>query len=363
MRISKSNISAYFIFALYVLLALVTYYFFIYQTNYFNNGDTSMRIDADALNYFEASRYYDELGLILIVNPNMLGPILIIKALDSNPFLILLLNLSILFLIMKVTFANSAIDPLKFTLLLLLNPLLLPSVLTVNKEIISLASIALLLAYLNNRKVMYLLFAILIAFFARWQLILLIMLVAVLLNLRRIKLMSIPNRGIVLLSLFVLNMLIPVFLSNIVNIYDANTKETQEAALGGVMNKLNNMQNSFLFFLAVIPKILFNLFGNLLKPISLITNFSKYDFKDLYNNVFLLGHQYMNFILLIYVFMKKKISISQDEVLVFLMYCILYSMGPLIQYRYFFPLYIIICYLLSKPKKKCIMTLKRVPEH
>lgn len=341
---------------LFMLLCTSACLFFIFAINdsYYNQDVFS--IGADSSTYYKLAQLYDLSSIELVtLGSNFLGPMLILKFTDMNNYFVFTINL--LFFTISYICINKYyyIRRYRFLFFLCINPMLLASLLLVNKEIIGLFSMALFACYLVNKSKRYLWMALLFGLLTRWQQSF-VFLVFIMLN---SKLNPLKHyRKLTLLALVLsLSVLYPPFLSSTLGtVGDAETLARQSDTAGGFAQLLNRLQDHYLFFVAVIPKIFSNLFGNIFRIKNYILAPSDIDLYDIYNSFIVLGHQIAMFIVTILLIYKKKLKLSSDIIYFSTLYLIVYSLSTMIQYRYIYPIYILICLnlcLCNKEASEC----------
>ena len=338
MRIStyKICILIYLLFSFFIFSVFISDDYF---TNYF------YRFDADAVVYVEILNRFDDYWTLFGLTHSSIGPTLILLISGNNNLIVFIFNISLLVIIFIVVFNayKDKINKLKFTLLFLINPLLLGSLLTVNKEIIGLLSVAILACHLKTNNKFYFILSLILSFITRWQ----SFIVFIFFYLINSRFNPLRNKRFKFIILFciILSAILPslnVFISK--DIYSIGQ---QEDKLFGILEIFYSLQNNYLYILAVVPKILSNLFGNIFRIFTIITSPQNIDFTDIYNNVFILGHQLIMFFMTIYFLIKKKLVLRSDILYFSIIYLIIFSTSPSIQYRYMFPLYVLFCITIS----------------
>ncbi len=353
----------------YSLAALLFYQFIIFPLQQIYE----IRFGADSETYAFYAESLDYENLIS-VSANYFGPVVLLRILQNNLLLVATLNCAVFvwmyFLIQKYYNLNFT----KFSFLLLINPMLFMSLATLNKEIFGMASVVLTMCFIKSGKKRLLLLSLLFAVFTRWQQVLVIFTFLTMIS----RFSPFKKRTSAILSLVIFVSLVypsqAAFLSSAAN--ETATFELQQEKLFGILPVLNQLQDNYLFFVALIPKTLINLFGNVFRPLDLLTQRIEVDASDVYNSYIVTGQQ-ASMVLLVFVagyefFNKalragdinrwdnrKKISKKftekiNDELLYCIVYCVLFSLGAFIQYRYFFPIYILLCAELCKRKDQYI---------
>lgn len=263
---------------------------------------------------------------------NLLPPTFLLLLLQNNPLFVFYFNILILFaslfsLLKYYTFD----DKCKIFFLTLINPFIFYCIPAINKEITSLASILFLATYIVSDRKKYVLLSLLFAFFARYQLGLIIV---SFLFLKHV--VSYRKRLIAIIGyICVLSILVPHFdlPTDIVN-------ELQTASSTGIVPFLNDMAGKhYLFFLVFIPKILLSFFGEIYKASS-----ESFSSPVLYSSVLFV-------IITFLTFLKKKYRLQNDFFLLLLLYVIPMSITPFIHHRYFLPIYPLLVILYVQRRK------------
>ncbi|GAB3708997.1 hypothetical protein GCM10027592_44790 [Spirosoma flavus] len=125
-----------------------------------------------------------------------------------------------------------------------------------------------------------------------------------------------------------------------------NTVESSNS--GGTILALNNIQNKYGYFLAVIPKALLNLYGSVLSRTSQMIFF-----KEVYNDVVVWGQSFL-FVYTIpkaaYIYWKTQNILASKLLYSFVIMCIIFSYIPVVQTRYFYSGYILLIAIISIKK-------------
>jgi len=306
---------------------------------------------ADSSTYYRLALTYgfDSLQLITM-RMNLLGPFFVMFITQFNNQSVFILNLILLSLSYSLIVKNYHINRLGFIALLIMNPMIFSSVMLVNKEIFGLFSVGLFACYVSNERKKYLIFAIIFALMTRWQQSF-VMIVYILMDSKINPIKKNRNLSLFLLVI-ILSILYPLFLSPILGtISDQSTMSKQSETAGGLISILNTLQDHYLFFLVVIPKMISNTFGNLGRISGYIFAPDSIDMYDIYNSFIVLGHQYAMFAVVAFLYMKKKISLKSNLIYFSIIYLVIYSLGIMIQYRYIFPIYIMLALELVKCEK------------
>ncbi len=304
-------------------------------------GRNAFEFFADSETYIMFARGRLSLSEMMQFNPNLFGPVFIVRALFTSYNLIFVLQAIIFFhsfhLITKYYNVNS------YLLLFLwcISPIMLFSIVTINKEIYSVYSLCFLLAYLRNKNSSYLFIAIFLGSLVRWQLILFLIIVYILL---RTKPFSKQKTLSVIVFLVVISTVVPLA-SGVFKDYYAISHFGQSKENGtGLFYLLNMIQSNFLgYLIAFIPKMFFELFGAMSK----INRFG--DSNGFYNYTIVTIQAFL-YLYIILCCIYKRIKLNNELVILGLIYCIIFNLSPVFSPRYFFPLYIILSIAVSERK-------------
>jgi hypothetical protein len=338
------------IIAIYIILV-----FFFYE---YTTQNLDIRFGADSQTYAAyAEKIRDD--QLVSINGNYLGPILIFRLFSSNLFLVVVFN-SILFIINYLILQKVFnLKSLKFTLIFLMNPLLFISLSTLNKEILGLTTISFLFYFLRSKNYLFLAISMLFAVLTRWQQVLvnLIFIVAIYIVSNNNKLFAkfATKNKITLIILFLISIIYPS-VASLLSFDETETFINQIEKNGAVLEILNGLQKNYMFFLAFLPKAALNYLGNISRPFELLLNPDKIDKIDFFNSYIIPAHQ-VSILILIILFLPKiwrwiSVQSSRQDMSANLFYCMiytmLYSLGAFIQYRYFFPIYVLFCCTLAE---------------
>jgi hypothetical protein len=343
----KMRISNLLLLGLIVAAALF-FFIVVNESYYLENND--LRIGADSTTYYTMAKIAVENDYkfeYISLGANSLGPIFLLVSTNFNNLAVFFIN-SLLLVVAYISLVNTyEFNRKKFIFLLALNPMLIASLLLVNKEVLGLFGLAMFACYLKSKSLKFLVAACLFALMTRWQqffiIVIYLLIVSPLNPLRNKRAITI---GIIVFSI---SLLYPIFLSPILGrVISADTVESQANSAWGLISILNALQDNYLFFVALVPKILSNLFGNVFRILQFATNPSLIDYNDFYNNFVVLGHQITMLAIFIIMIKERRVNLNNDIVYFSLIYLIFFSVGLMIQYRYIFPLYILFCMEVSK---------------
>lgn len=302
------------------------------------DGRSDAHIAADSSTYMLFAQALHEgtvnpyIAASLATFPNNLWMPVLIAYLLKSAGAIVVLNLAILFLsiyLLKKTFVFSG---KVFTLLLILNATTTISLLSVNKEVIDLFVISVLFFGYYRRLKSVLMFAVLVAILSRFE-VALVLLLFLTLNSRLNPLRK--RRGLNLSILLLgLSITIPLFATKIL------ASRFEEASSGGAIILLNFLETHYLYFLAVVPKVAENFFGSVLNPAGLTSLLNS---SDVANSWILFLNNLATGILCWILWRKRAVSLRSDIVYMAALGCLLMAAAAVIQPRYFYFVYVLLC--------------------
>ncbi len=319
---------------------LFSFVFYIYVAEPALMGETDFRVWADADLYEVTADLYEGMSDLIGVDTNRFGPVMIVNLLNNDYFYIYFFNCLILLVSLHLLTAASNINGSKLLFYLLINPMLFISLMSVNKEILSLLFVALLLSYFKNHQTKYLLLCLFVSFFVRWQLTLFLFIYLLLIspflkmNTNRFKALS--------CLLLIISAVYIMAAEQFDTVMDAAIFYTEiDAGGSGLVMRLNDLQLKYGYFLVFIPKIFQNLFGSVTR-ISAI-----FDWSDFYNNFIVAAQSILFALMAILLIVKKKLNIYNDIFYLAVVYSVLFALSPFVQTRYFFVVYIVLAVLLA----------------
>ena len=356
------------ILVLYIVLNSVVLYFVYVSPSL--DGTSDLRIGADSFTYlWNAGIHRNALaarwGLsdgttpveLISTGGSLIGPVVIGRLLRSN-FLILCFNYILFFFAVRL-FAKSV--PLRaplLMLLLLVNPAILVSLLTLNKEILVLVSLAMFCKYISSdgRSRLLLFGALLVALFARWQQFLIIivylMLVGGLNPLRQRRKMT-----ICLLVLFI-TISAPFLLSTIYVLDSADILErlgSSDSLQSQFAVMLTNAQDHYLYFAVVLPKIAINLYSGAFHFERTAEGLLS---KEIYSLFIAPLSSLCNVVVTIWFIVTRRFRLNNDRLFFAVIYALIFAILPYEHGRYFLPVYVLLCVEITtraKPEGKVVL--------
>lgn len=313
------------------------------------DGRSDQHIAADSVTYLSfADSLREHRADPLVIGalasfPNTLWvPVLIALAI-KNTFIIVVVNYVIFFVAVALLKKSYSFSTGTFVAFLLLNATTTISLLSVNKEIIDLLAVSLFLFASRKGRRSLVLLALLLALLNRYE----VFIVMVVFLLIQTKLNPWRHRrALTLVSLTIaLSVVLPLALSRVL------ASRFEEASSGGVIVLLDSLEMHFLYGVAVVPKVAENLFGMLINPAiwKALDNFS-----DPANSYILLVNNLATAVVVLTLIKKHALSIRSDLIYFAMISCILMAISLVIQPRYFYFVYVLLCLQAAQPGARWI---------
>jgi hypothetical protein len=299
-------------------------------------GRSEFQFFADSSTYHEAARgeldQVDGVEGVIGISGNFLGPLLVLALAGDNYYVVLMLNALIMFLAVRSISDSLNLDSLKLLAVLLANPLTISSLLSVNKEIIAIAFIALMVNGLVTRSVLALMAALAVSFLVRWQLTAYLVVVLAMANRWN------PMRNHRLGSLLVLLIAISVAYVQLAEVFEAVRLNFETAAEdyegSGTFQWLVKLQEQGWYWLVFPFKAAHLLFATGLRFDRLA------DPTVIYNDTWVLLHSTATLALFLILWWSRRVTIANDVVYVSLVYLAVFALTPIYASRYFYPVYV-----------------------
>lgn len=305
------------------------------------NERNDFQFFADSNTYHGAAEAGVGLPEAIAVGGNFLGPLIILKLTGANYYLILLFNVVLMYIALRLFAGSLDLKASRLLLVLLLNPLTLSSLLSVNKEIVSIVVMALVIRGFRARSVLAFLLALPLSLLVRWQLTLFVLAVlgiaSVLNPLRRYRWLSFAGA---LIFMSILYVKLSFVFEGIQENFDSAAAKYQGS---GFYEALVALQGKGLYWLAFPVKAAHLLFGmglrfdRLLNPVGF------------YNDVVQLLHSTAMLGMFIALVRSGRARISNDLVYISVIYILVFAMTPIYVPRYFYPVYILWALALISP--------------
>ena len=231
-------------------------------------------------------------------------------------------------------------DRATFLLLMMINPFLLASLISLNKEIFALAGIVVFIRYTAAKhfRLVWLALALTLSLFARWQQVL-VMLLYVLYESKISPLRGRPRRGIAVtvlgftIAYGLIYRLAPFFFAALL----------AQAEAGHTILILDNIQAYFGFWLVAIPKIMMNCMGHFISPGYFLNSYPHEDFTNWRDQIFMQMHTFFLSALLVGMLYGRKLRLKHAPVYLLALYLLMTAVNPMVQPRYEYAAYVLLC--------------------
>ncbi len=314
------------------------------------NHDTYVRFGADSPTYWDAVQYRSEHANrdnLVSFSGNLLGPVLI-GTVFRNGIGVALFNIFLFFVAVEVACSIPGVDRYWLVFFLAVCSETAPALVTLNKEIFVLFSTLLLAKYIYSDKRSWFLLAVIFtaSLFARWEQVALIMLF---LFLRRKG--SVFERNPKMAIGFVIGVL-TVLYALIARLPGSGLAAfTQYTAKGNTIAKLVKIQANFGFPLVVGPKILMDLFGELLRPLTFIREYSALGFGDIHSIFIIPLFSIGLCTLLVMAYRRGKMNPRRPIAFLIIIYAITTAITPFVQPRYNYFAYVLLALELARKEE------------
>lgn len=312
------------------------------------NHDTYIRFGADSPTYWDAVQYRSEhadSGANLVsFTGNLLGPVALGMLLKSG-FAVALFNILLFFIAVEIACSIPGVDRYILVFLLAINAETAPALVTLNKEILVLVSALMLAKYIySTRKSWFLLAPVLVlSLFARWEQIAIILLFFFL---RRKGSFFRRNPRLAVASVIAaITVAYPLVARLPGSGIGAFTQYTNGA---NTIVKLNHVQANFGFPLVMLPKILMDLTGELLRPGTYLSEFGTLGWGDIHSMFIIPLFSISLIAVLVVAYRQGKLNPQRPIALIIIIYLLMTAVTPFVQPRYNYFVYILLCLELSR---------------
>lgn len=270
---------------------------------------------------------------------NLFGPVLEAELLRTD-FNVAVFNCLLFIFCLSILRAMPEFDRATFLLLMMINPFLLASMITLNKEIFALAGIVVFIRYTGAKhfRIGWLALALVLSLFARWQQVL-VMLIYVAYELKISPLRGRRRWGI---AVTILGFTVAYGVVYRVAPFVFRALLAQAEA-GHTILILDNIQANFGFPLVAVPKILMNCMGHFISPGYFLRSYVSEDFTNWRDQIFMQMHTLFLTILLAGLFFRRKLRLRHAPVYLLALYLLMTALNPMVQPRYEYAAYVLLC--------------------
>lgn len=338
LSIMSSSILLWCAIPMYLVFSLLIFFTWV---NPSLTGVTQSHIAADSGTYMYFAESLREgrndpfvLGSLASFPNTLWGPVLLGLVLNST-FAILLANYALLIFAVFLMQKAANLDLWLFLLLLLANVTTSISLISLNKEIIDLLVTALFVYYLGRGKRIALAAGLILGMINRYETAVVMLLYLFLLS--RWNPFRTHRKTTLIMTAILLSVFLSGFLSHAMTVRLDEALAT--ASSGGLLLLLDNLQMHYLFFLALVPKVLDNLFSELIN----VSHWSLYSFEDAANTFFLFGNNLANVFVLSTLLLRNRLKLRNNLIFYACLSAMLMSTALVIQPRYFYGAYVMLC--------------------
>lgn len=279
------------------------------------------------------------------IGSTYLGPVLLSRFLGHNFYAICLFNVLIFFSSIYFICNKLKINSFLVAFVLLLNPLTLSSIASLNKEIFIFPFLAFFVFGYVNNSLKYFIFAFLMCFFIRWHMF------AFCLFFLAANYIKINRKLFVFIALIVLSFAY-ILLSNAFSMVLENVKysiDNYDGGGTGVFVWLLSLQEIGLYVLVFPLKSAQLLFAT---GISSLINGRLFDIDAIYNYTFVALHCLLLLILFLVLLFRKKLKFSNDLYYLSIIFISVFALSPVFAARYFYLVYVVWVFILCGAPEK-----------
>jgi hypothetical protein len=311
------------------------------------NHDNYVRFGADSPTYWDAVKYRSEhadTDNLVSFSGNLLGPVLI-GMVFRNGIAVAIFNIFLFFVAVEIACTIPGVDRYRLVFLLALCSETAPALVTLNKEILVLFSTLLLAKYIysERRSSLLLGLVLVVSLFARWEQIALILLYLFLR--RRGSIFERSPKFAIATVIAVLTVLYALIARLPGSGLAAFTQYTKNA---NTIAKLDKIQENFGFPLVLAPKILMNLLGELLRPLTFIREYSDLGIGDIHSLFIIPLFSIALCTLLVLAYRQGKLNPRRPIAFLIIIYAITTAVTPFVQPRYNYFAYVLLALELSR---------------
>lgn len=272
-------------------------------------------------------------GALVGVAANYVGPLLVLEALRGNVYLVMLLNTLVFAWSVQRIARLLGIEPMKLALLLMVSPLTVSSLLSVNKEIFAFPFIALALTGYMRRSVSAVILAFAASILVRWQLTGFYVLMLLLSGPARIF-----SRRTVLIGLLLgasaFYSLTQSYLEPVVAFVEVSIENYEEAG-SGLFEAVLEYQKQGWYFLAFPVKAAHLLFGMGLKVDKMLSPV------NIYNDLFVALHCAVTLGVFVMIVRRRRLYLRSDLVFASAVFLAVFCLTPVFAPRYLHPVFVL----------------------
>lgn len=337
-------VRVWLVIGLFVVYLIVSYCIFFEAIAPVANFYIRPIIGSDTTAYWDASgvrttNFADQEQSGAHASSNLFGPVLEAEVFRTD-LNVALFNSFLFIVCLSILRSMPQFDRATFLLLMMANPFLLISLITLNKEIFASAGIVVFIRYTGAKRFRFwwLTLALVLSLFARWQQVL----VMVLYVAYEAKISPLRGRRRWGVAVTVLGFTIAYgLIYRIAPFFFAALLAQAEA--GHTILILDNIQANFGFPLVAIPKILMNVTGRFITPGYFLHGYISEDFTNWRDQIFMQMHTLFLSVLLLGMFFGRRLRLRHATVYLLVLYLLMTAINPMVQPRYEYAAYVLLC--------------------
>ena len=325
--LDRRSVELTLLMALYALLA-AAFLFFIGQDalneqhpfQFFADSNTYLQIYAGDVLSFD--------GSLIGITYNYVGPLFVLRLLDGNIYLVMLLNVY-LFTHSIIHIAKLlGLDPLKVVLLLLTSPLTASCLLAVNKEVFLFPFLAFALTGYMRKSILCVIVALIVSVMVRWQFAGFYVLLLLVSGVRLVQSRAVVLVGLLLVISVAYQLIQPWIAPVLANVELAFA--TYEGGGSGLFELTQAYQSQGLYILVFPIKAFHLLFGmgfrvdNIFNPV------------EIYNDLFVGGHCAVAFLVFVTMLKRRLFTLQSDLVFASVIFLAFFCVTPIFAPRYLY---------------------------
>jgi hypothetical protein len=324
------------------------------------NRDSYFRFGADSPTYWDAVEFQSEhadAGQTLVgFGTNLFGPVEIGTVLRSG-IAVCFFNILLFFIAVEIACSIPGVDRYRLLFLLMICAETAPALVTLNKEILVLFSVLLLAKYIySERRSGFLLVPVLVAsVLTRWEQVGIILLFLFLQRKGSVFQRN-PRFAVasVIAALTVIYSLITMIPGSGIGGFTRYAKDANTIA------KLDAIQAHFGFPLVIAPKIILDLSGQLIRPVTFYHWLSDYGFSDIHSSLIVPLFSAVLIPVLVVSYRQGKLNPRRPIALLIIIYLLVVAITPFVQPRYNYFVYVLLALELAKKEPEEELEFKEV---
>jgi hypothetical protein len=331
MKLKKSHYLLFLVLFVFTVLGLV--FLLLIGNSQLEEVFPSLQFFADSNTYIKTYQGYGDQGTAIRVDGNYLGPSAILTLFHGNNYLILIFNVVIFAFSTAIIADILNINSLLFGFFLLISPLTISSLLSVNKEVFLLPFLAIsLIGYVKQSPLFYLL-AISISLLVRWQLAVFYIILIFITSFNYAALTRARLLLCILIAISFLYLLLKPFIEPVL-IYSQLSIDSYDSG-SGLFQSLLESQNRGLYFL-LFPLKAFHLLFSMGFKLDKIFNPV-----ELYNDFFVSVHCLISFLVFSLLIAKRRLSLQSDLLFAAALFLMVFCVTPVFSPRYLYFVYVL----------------------